>query len=1146
LLAEYGGTLDELRIGTTVATNALLTGTGARVGLLITEGMEDCLIVGDGRRPDLFALDIVSLGPLAALVLPLKGRMMADGTERSPLDAAEIDLRLKEMVKAGVQVLVVALVHSHLHPQHELMVGEAARGFGFDGVVLSHRSSPGIGFVERCATAVGEGFVEGPLGDYRRGLNSGLGDVANIHFMKSSGGLSPADSFRGIDSVLSGPAGGTVACGQLADLLGIKSAIGFDMGGTSTDVCRWAAGLALRESVDVAGRNLRVPAVDIATVAAGGGSLLRLIDGRAMVGPASAGARPGPAAYGFGGPATVTDANIVLGRLQPDLVPSVFGPSGFDRLDVAASEAAVSAQGTAACDQQAAGFLALANARMADATVSLCLAHGQDAARHSLVAFGGAAGQHACAVADRLGISQIVLPPDGSVFSASGIANARSVALRSAAVLEPWDGGIAARWAHQIRALTAAARIELGDPGAVEEVEWFLRYRGAGDAICARDRAHFEDLHKRKYGFLRPERAVEAVKVQVRVEGERPSRAQAFSVVGTNVAGTRTVEPADRRRVGYPSKSGQLDWLDTPIYRRCALPCGSTGVGPTMIVDPLTTVVVDPGWTYEVGRYGEIELQRASSEARCPGSVLAGSDAGLPPPVDDSVTLGLYSARFAAVATRMGHALRRVAWSVNIKERLDFSCALFDRRGRLVTNAPHIPVHLGAMGATVRSLYSRLGPELREGRSWAINDPFAGGSHLPDITVVTPMFFEGELVAWLANRGHHTDVGGTRPGSMPPDSTRLTEEGVLLRDLLVVEDGQLQHEAILAALGSSQWPCRDPATVLGDLEAQVAANHVGIREMNSLLHEFGSADLTRWMGLILDNGAEVVRSWIAERSGAVLAASDCLDDGTVIAVELSFGKDADGAPHLLVDFGGTGPASEGNLNAPPPITRAAFLYVLRVAVGRNIPLNEGCLRSVEIRLPKGSILDPPAGSAVVGGNVETSQRVVDVLLAALGAAAASQGTMNNLSFGNDTFGYYETIPGGAGATPSAAGAGGVQTHMTNTRITDVEVLETRCPVLLRRFGLRENSGGEGSLRGGDGLIREIEFLDHLSVSMLAGRRTTVPFGMDGGEPGAAGEGLLTRADGTEVQLAEASFSFVADPGDVLAVLTPGGGGWGGP
>lgn len=1146
LLADEGGRVRDLRIGTTVATNALLTGRGARVGLLVTEGMEDCLLIGDGRRPDLFALDICSPRPLAEVVLPLKERLLADGTARCPLDEAEVADRLGAMVDAGVEVLVVALVHSHLHPMHELRVAKLAEEFGFIGVIMSHQSSPGIGFVERCATAVGHGFIEGPLGAYRRGLYAGLSETAGIHFMKSSGGLSPAATFRGIDSVLSGPAGGAVACGQLAELLGITSAIGFDMGGTSTDVCRWAGGTPLRQNIRVAGRNLRVPTIDIATVAAGGGSLLRSVDGRAQVGPDSAGAQPGPAAYGFDGPATVTDANVVLGRLQPSSVPAVFGPSGLDRLSLGASEAALSKHGSTGVDRQAAGFLAVANARMAAATASLCLAQGQDPASHSLIAFGGAAGQHACSVAERLGIRHVVLPADGSVLSASGIAAAPSIALRSAAVLEPWDHELSTRWAPRVSALVEAARREVGDSGAVPTISWFLRYCGAGDAISARDRSDFEALHERRFGFSRPDRKVEAVKVQVRVETGRSGRSSAPEFSGQRPSLTREAAFVERRRVGYPTKSGQLVWLETPIYERQELSLGRGGAGPAMIVDSLTTVLVDPGWDFLIGGYGEIQLRRQLAPEGGLESLRRDLSAEPLPPPADAVALGLYSARFTAVATRMGDALRRVAWSINIKERLDFSCALFDRSGRLVTNAPHIPVHLGAMGATVRALHLRLGSELQEGRSWAINDPYAGGSHLPDITVITPMFFEGELVAWLANRGHHSDVGGTRPGSMPPDSRSLKEEGVLLRDLLLFENGHLREQAILTALGSSPWPCRDPSTVLGDLEAQLSANQVGLREMMSLVLEFGVGDLTRWMGLIQDNGADVVRSWISERSGEVLTASDSLDDGTAISVELRFGTDGVGQPQLVVDFSGTGPATGGNLNAPPPITRAAFLYVLRVVVGRDIPLNEGCLRPVEIRLPEGSILDPPEGSAVVGGNVETSQRVVDVLLAALGAGAASQGTMNNLSFGNEGFGYYETIPGGAGATSDAPGADGVQTHMTNTRITDVEVLETRCPVLLRRFGLRRNSGGKGDNQGGDGLIREIEFLDTLSVSMLAGRRSTVPFGMQGGEPGESGSDRWTRAGESPVELPDGSFSLTAEPGDVLTVSTPGGGGWGRP
>jgi 5-oxoprolinase (ATP-hydrolysing) len=1137
LLKAEGGVLEDLRVGTTVATNALLTGKGARVGLLVTQGLGDCLIIGDQRRPDLFDLNIVRCPPLYEEVVPIHQRMLADGEVRRDLDEEEVRATLAALRTGGITVVVVAFVHSHLHPEHELAVERIAAGLGFDAVILSHRSSPGLGFLERCETAVAEGLISGPLGDYRLSLNASLPANTSIEFMKSSGGLSPASSFRGIDSVLSGPAGGAVACGRLARSLGLPAVLGFDMGGTSTDVSRWSGEVPLRQKVRVAGRDLRVPCVDIVTVAAGGGSLLSVEDGRAQVGPDSAGASPGPACYGQGGPATLTDANVILGRLQPDQVPAVFGPEGGRVLDREAARVAGKKLGGLDLEQAAAGFLAVANARMAAATSELCLARGADPSKHSLIAFGGASGQHACAVAARLGITHVLLPVDASVFSAAGIGLAPSSALRSAAVLEVWDDSLPARWATRTEALANAARQELGLPGLSATVSWSLRYVGSKETIAASSKEDFEVKHEARLGFRRPGRAVEAVAVEVRVSTSDES-APASVPKGPSQSNALAA-PFDVRPVGFSDVHGNLRWLDTPLFERSGLLAGQGGEGPAMIVDPLTTVVVDPGWSFALGPGGHIELQRSTEGLAC---VAEGDDSPSAP--SPQVLLELYFARFTSIASRMGDALRRVAWSVNIKERLDFSCALFDRSGNLVTNAPHIPVHLGAMGETVRALKARLGAELQPGRSWAINDPYAGGSHLPDITVITPLFDEGQLFAWLANRGHHSDVGGMAPGSMPPFSRSLDEEGVLLRDLLLVDSGLFREGFVRQALAASDWPCRDPDTVVGDLEAQVAANAVGLRELRSLIDEEGSAAVTSWMDRIQDNGDAVVRCWIENLDGAVMCFEDSMDDGTVIRVELRAQRDSAGEPLLVVDFAGSGPASALNLNAPPPISRAAFLYVLRSVIGRDIPLNEGCLRRVELRLPRGSILDPPAGAAVVGGNVETSQRIVDVLLGALGVAAASQGTMNNFSFGNEDFGYYETIAGGAGGTPQAAGCSGVHTHMTNTRITDVEVLETRYPVLLHQFAVRSRSGGEGRNPGGDGLVREIEFLDPLEVSLLAQRRGPAPFGLEGGGAGAIGETLLRRA-GSEVEsLMDGSFSLALGAGDVLKILTPGGGGWG--
>ncbi|MEE2830377.1 MAG: hydantoinase/oxoprolinase family protein, partial [Myxococcota bacterium] len=798
--------LVELRLGTTVGTNALLTGQGGRTALLVTAGFEDLLLIGDQRRPDLFGLDIRRLPPLYEQVIGVSERVLADGHVRGSLDLEELQSRLVRLREQGIEGLAIAFAHAHRFPDHEESAGRLATQLGFDPVVLSCRSSPGIGYLIRAETALADAFVRGPLERYTSALRSDLPDAIDLLLMKSSGGLSRVEVFRGIDSVFSGPAGGAVACGRVARELGLPAVLGFDMGGTSTDVCRWAGEPELRQVIQPGGRELRVPSLDIVTVAAGGGSLLTLGDQRFQVGPESAGADPGPACYGRGGPAALSDANLVLGRLQPDLVPAVFGTKGGEALSLTAAEEAIAAASGGEAEEVAAGFVAIANARMAAAIAELSTARGHDPAGHSLVGFGGAAGQHVCGVAGELGIRHVVLHPLGSLLSAQGISVAQPTAIRSATVLETWDSELPGRWKAELDQMAKEAEAELGlRPGRRLE-RWFLRYQGAQVPISACDQADFEDRHERLFGFRRPDQPVEALRVEVEVQAEsepiEPDRSP--PIAGPLPRALRV------RRVGFPGRNGACDWRETPVYLRSELRPGQRGAGPLLVVDPSTTVVVDPGWAVEVGAEGLLELRRSTQERGEEGNSTAVQG-------PQSVRLELFFARFMSLCTRMGERLRQVAWSVNIKERLDFSCALFDAGGFLVSNAPHIPVHLGAMGETVRGLMGRQGDEVRPGRSWAVNDPFKGGSHLPDITVITPVFLEGRLFAWVANRGHHADVGGSTPGSMPPASSSLEEEGVVLDDLLLVEGGRLRREAIFAALAASDRPARDPETTLGDL-----------------------------------------------------------------------------------------------------------------------------------------------------------------------------------------------------------------------------------------------------------------------------------------------------------------------------------------
>ena len=1115
--------LESLRIGTTVATNALLTGDGARTALVTTAGFEDLLVIGHQARPDIFALDIARPEPLAERVIGARERVSARGDVLTLLDLDALRESLVSARRDGVEAVAIAFAHAVVRPDHEQAAAALARELGFRTVVASHAVSARVGLADRMGAAVADARLTPVVEAYVSRVLTAVPARVSVSFMTSTGGLVSRQRFRGTTALLSGPAGGAAACERLARLLDVPAVLGFDMGGTSTDVCRWAGELERREETVLAGRTLAAPTVDIVSVAAGGGSILALRDGRACVGPESAGADPGPASYGRGGPATVTDANLVLGRLVPSRFPAVFGPDGAAPLDAAAASRAMQELGVSA-----AGFLAVANEQMAEAIAALSTARGHDPRDHALVALGGAAGQHACAVARRLGIRTVLVHPHAGVLSAWGIAGAPLTARAVRPILTGWTAEIASTHAALTDELDAVVTETLRAEGAPAlgppRVRWELRYVGSETALWADDRADFEARHARLFGFARPEAAVEVLRVEV----QRTEHTAAPAVVGEAQSGGGPTADASTR-VAFVGPEGGLRWQDVPLVDREALRGDRTLAGPALVVDANTTLVLEPGWTL-----------------RTVGGVLELTDQGAPshrsePTEPDPVGLELYHRRFMGIAERMGETLRRVAWSTNMKERLDFSCALFDAAGQLVANAPHIPVHLGAMGETVRALVVDLPPgALQEGRSWAVNDPAQGGSHLPDITVITPVFFGAELLGFAASRGHHADVGGITPGSMPPFSTRLDEEGVLLRGLLLVDAGRWRDEAVREALAAGAHPARDPDTVIADLQGQVAANRVGVEALRALAASRGVRTVRRWLGWIQDNGEAVLRGWLAGLGDRPRRFADRLDDGTVIAV--SIGREGE---RLVVDFGGTGPASRANLNAPPAVSRAAVLYVLRCLFDRPIPLNDGVLRAVELRLPEGSVLNPPPGAAVVGGNVETSQRVVDVLLGAMGVAAASQGTMNNLTFGGPTGGYYETICGGSGATATAPGVSGVHTHMTNTRLTDPEVLERRHPVRLLRFGFRPGTGGAGAQRGGDGVVRAIEFLAPAQVALLAQRRTTRPFGLAGGEAGAPGLASCARASGA-IEALPGAFSITVAAGDVVTIRTPGGGGFGAP
>jgi len=1107
----------DVRMGTTLATNALLERRGAPTALAITRGFADLCAIGDQTRPDLFALDIVKPELLYREVIEVDARAAPDGSILAAPDDDALLAALRAVRARGCTSLAVVVLHAYAAPALEQRIAAVARTAGFTHVSCSAEAGAEIGVLGRADTTVVDAYLTPLLADHVARLRASL-PGSRIRLMQSSGGLTDAARFRGRDAVLSGPAGGVVACAAVAGAAGASRAIGFDMGGTSTDVSCVDGEIDRVYETQVAGVRLRAPMMAIHTVAAGGGSLCRWDGLRMTVGPESAGASPGPLCYGRtdARELALTDVDLALGRIAGDRFPFPLDRSRVD--DALATIAA--AMGTTPL-AAAAGFFAIANASMAEAIRRVSIARGRDPRDFALVVFGGAGGIHACPIARELGISTLVIHPLAGVLSALGMGLARvswhgeldggRVPLSAAAI----DSLTAAFDSLAAQGLTALAADDVPAPVVHRRID--LRYAGS-DAALTLDvsndlAADFAARHRALFGYDRPGTPIEIVAVRVEVTGHDPAPVLPAAPSGAPPA---------------PVRHSDM-WTGTslesvPVFLRDTLPAATALTGPALILDSTSTLALDPGWTLAVSPDGTLLVRHSDTAAAAVHLAASVRDTDTP----DAVRLEVYGNLFMSIAEQMGAALRRTAVSTNIRERLDFSCAVFDSGGGLVANAPHIPVHLGAMGETIRSLLEEH-PRPEPGTVFASNDPAAGGSHLPDITVITPVHDErGELLFFTASRGHHADVGGVTPGSMPPFSTSLAEEGVVLRHVAIVRGGVLDRDAILARFASA----RRPLDNLADLEAQVAAGRAGERLVRAAIERHGS-EVLAYMRHVQDQAAALVARAIAALPDGVRRFEDALDDGTAIACAVEKRGD-----RLVVDFAGTGPEHPGNLNAPRAVTVAAVLYAMRCLVGAPIPLNAGCLRPVDLRIPAPSLLAPRAGRAVCGGNVETSQRVVDVLLAALGAAAASQGTMNNLTFGDDRLAYYETICGGAGATPRAAGASAVHTHMTNTRITDPEVLEARFPVRLRRFAIRRGSGGRGARPGGDGVIRELELLAPLHVSIVSERRRRAPFGLDGGGPGAPGR---NRLDGRDL---DGAASVDAPAGALLTIETPGGGGHG--
>ncbi|RSS52396.1 hydantoinase B/oxoprolinase family protein [Streptomyces sp. WAC01280] len=1128
-----------VKMGTTVATNALLERRGEPTLLLVTEGFRDALRIAYQNRPRLFDRHIVLPEAVYARVAEVPERVDAHGHVVRPLDATAVAEELAAAHRDGFRSVAVVLLHGYRHPAHETRIAEAARAAGFTQVSCSHEVSPLIKLIPRGDTTVVDAYLSPIL---RRYVDEVARELAGIRlmFMQSNGGLREAAHFRGKDAVLSGPAGGVVGMARTSAQAGHERVIGFDMGGTSTDVSHYAGAFERELGTQVAGVRMRAPMMSIHTVAAGGGSVLHYDGRRYRVGPDSAGAVPGPACYRRGGPLTVTDANVMLGRVQAAHFPAVFGESGDRPLDAEVvrerfTELAGEIGGGRTPEEVAAGFLEIAVLNMANAVKKISVQRGHDVTRYALTSFGGAGGQHACAVADALGVDTVLVPPLAGVLSAYGIGLADATAMRERSVEAELDApGTHARVTALCAELAERTREELRADGLPDEAitthaRVLLRYAGT-DASLPVDLApaesmktEFTAVHRSRYAFTMDKPVVvEAVSV------EAVGRAGPHGPILVDT-GARTGPLAPRTTVRMHSGGTPHD---TPLHRREDLRPGDTVDGPALLAEADATTVVDTGWRATATDGGHLLLRRVTPR---PARVAAGTDV-------DPVLLEVFNNLFMAIAEQMGVRLENTAHSVNIKERLDFSCALFDAEGNLIANAPHIPVHLGSMGESIKEVLRRRGGDLRPGDVYAVNDPYHGGTHLPDVTVVTPMFGDtgDELRFLVASRGHHAEIGGITPGSMPAFSRTVEEEGVLFDNWLLVRDGRLREAETRDLLTGARHPSRDPDTNIADLRAQIAANEKGVEELRRTVDEFGLDVVRAYMRHVRANAEESVRRLVARlHDGAYRYETD---SGAIIAVEVRVDRERRSA---VVDFDGTSPQLPGNANAPTSVVMAAVLYVFRTLVDEDIPLNSGCLEPLEIRVPPGSMLAPVHPAATVAGNVETSQAVTGALYAALGVQAEGSGTMNNVTFGNARVQYYETVASGSGAGDGFDGADAVQTHMTNSRLTDPEVLEWRHPVRVDAFAVREDGGGRGRWHGGHGVERRIRFLEPMTVALLTGHRRVPPYGMAGGEPGALGENLVERADGTVEHLGGAATADLG-PDDVLVVRTPGGGGYGPP
>ncbi len=1178
--------IEFVKMGTTVATNALLERKGVRTLLVVNEGFKDALRIAYQNRPDIFARQIILPESLYEEVVELPCRLTVDGEELRGFDSDKAFAQLKAAFDKGIRSCAIVFMHSYRFPEHERRCGEIAERIGFTNISLSSSVSPLIKFVGRGDTTVVDAYLSPVLKRYVDLLKGDLGAVP-LFFMQSNGGLVDADHFIGKDSLLSGPAGGIVGAAKTSSAAGFDKIIGFDMGGTSTDVCHFSGEYERVFETQLAGVRLRTPMLSIHTVASGGGSIVYFDGARFRVGPESAGAVPGPACYRNGGPLTVTDCNVLLGRIQPHLFPSVFGESGDQAIDVAlvkekfASLACEVKQGIDSPQLAgrydspeliAQGFLDIAVEKMASAIKKVSIQKGHDVSQYTLCSFGGAGGQHACAIADSLGIKRIYIHPLAGVLSAYGIGLADITDMKQQAVQLPLEfHTLQEEIGPRIDSLKAVAEEAVEKQGVPDKsissrLSLLVRYDGSDTSLLvpygklSDVTREFESVHERQFGFISRETKliVEAMVV------ESTGRTNDLLNKGNN--GSRPiVAPA----ISSPSPSCDIagdtkvrmwchgEWKDVFTFHRTSLSPATVIHGPAIISESTATTVVEPGWCASLTENDELILTKESTTGGALESTNTSKYEAAGETAADPVKLELFNNMFMSIAEEMGITLQQTTHSVNIKERLDFSCAIFDRQGNLIANAPHMPVHLGSMGESVEVIIKSRLDSMVNGDAFVLNNPYNGGTHLPDITVITPVFVarakkdNGQATEahaakmvketplfFVASRGHHADVGGSTPGSMPPDSVHIEQEGILIDDFQLLAGGNFQETELRRLLDAGKYPARNPDRNVADMKAQVAANERGRQELLKLVETFGLATVENYMEFVQRNAALSIRNVINNvRPGSFVCE---MDDGNVIKVKVTIDRQKQTAN---VDFSGTSPQRPNNLNAPKAVCKAAVLYVFRTLTKDNIPLNAGCMRPLSITIPRKSMLSPEYPCAVVAGNVETSQVIVDALFGALGELAASQGTMNNFTFGNDKYQYYETISGGSGAGRGFDGTDAVQTHMTNSRLTDPEVLEFRFPVLVKSFSIRRGSGGKGRWRGGDGVVRAIEFRETMTASILSDRRIVHPFGLEGGDPAMCGRNYLQKKDGTVIELTGTA-SVEVEPGDIFVVETPGGGGFG--